>query len=94
MTGALKGASSSAITAAASDEDDERMKRSRWFFTISCVARRAQQDRLMHGRHAGVPGRVHFVHPAEEIERVEPGVQHTSPPADSGASSPAIRPWM
>ena len=35
------------------------------------VVRRAQQDRLMHRRHAGVPRRLHFVEPAEELERVE-----------------------
>ena len=35
------------------------------------VARRARQDRLVHGRHRRVPGRLRLVEPLEEAERVE-----------------------
>ena len=31
---------------------------------------------------------------AKKRSALKPGVQNTRPPADSGASTPAIRPWM
>ena len=30
----------------------------------------------------------------KNFSALKPGVQNTRPPADSGASVPAIRPWM
>ena len=37
------------------------------------LLRRARKDRLMHRRHAGIPGGFDFGEPPEKLERVEPG---------------------
>ena len=61
---------------------------------ISRVARRAREDRLVHRRHRGVPGgRASSIQP-KNFSALKPGVQKMPPPAASGASMPAIRPWM
>ena len=37
------------------------------------VARGAREDRLVHGRHRRVPGRLHLIEPLEEFQRIEAG---------------------
>ena len=54
----------------------------------------ARQNRLMHGRHGGVPGGADLVEPAEKVQRVEARVQLTEAPAAMLESVAAIRPWI
>ena len=70
------------------------MKRSRPRAMISRVARGERQQRLVHGRHGGVPGRRTSSNQAKKRKALKPGVQHTAAPAASDDSVAAIRPWM
>ena len=62
---------------------------------VSPIAPGARQDRLVHGRHRRVPGRLHLVQPGEELERVEARrAGHAARPPPATTAPPAIRPWM
>ena len=61
------------------------MKRSGCRAMISRLLRGARQDRLVHGRHRRVPGRLGLVHPGKELERVEAGrAEHAAAGAERG----------
>ena len=58
-------------------------------------SRGSGEHHLVHRRHRRVVGRLQLVDPAVELEGVEAGgARSTAPPADSGASRPAMIPWM
>ena len=83
-----------AITAAGSGADEERTKRRRCAARACRVPRQLGEDRLVHGRHGRVPGRLQGLEPGKNRAVANPGVQTTLPPAASDASSAATRPWM
>src|SRR5262249_34679272 len=94
MTGAEKVDWSSAITCGGSDEDDERTKRSGLAATMSrLLAARARIAWCIVGTAVYQVG---FASPiqAKNLSALNPGVQKMLPPADSGASTPAISPCM
>jgi hypothetical protein len=71
-----------------------RMKRSGWRAMTSGSSTRAAEDGLVHRGHRRVPGGPGLVHPAEELQRVEARRAEHLRAGRSGASTPAIRPWM
>src|SRR4029078_378756 len=93
MTGAAKSVSSRDIVTGGDDADEDRMKRKRacgrapaasaWERIALCIARTAEYQ---VGSNAA----------SQEKKRAawKPGVQTTLAPANRGAISVAIRPWM
>ena len=74
--------------------DDERMNRRRFAATTSAFFdARLSIAWCMVGTAVYHVGRVSAIH-EKNLRALNPGVQHTSPPAESGASSEAISPWM
>ena len=94
MTGASKVASSSPITGAGREEEEERSSRSRRRATISRLrGLRARIAWCMVGTAVIQVGAVPSSQ-AKKRSALKPGVQITVPPASSEASTPAISPWM
>ena len=59
------------------------------------VARGAREDRLVHGRHRRVPGRLRLVEPVEEVQRVEARrAEDRCRRRRATTATAAIRPWM
>src|SRR5205823_14942992 len=94
MTGTPKSDSSWVITVTGSDDDDERMKRNRCDLIASALF--GARNRIAWCIVGTPEYHVGFTSVSHEknLSALNPGVQHTSPPADSGASSAAIRPPM
>src|SRR5687768_4380277 len=94
MTGTRKRDSSWVITVTGSDEDDERMNRSRCDATTSALlGARSRMAWCMVGTPEYQVGCT-SASQEKNLSALNPGVQHTSPPAESGASNAAINPWM
>src|SRR5262249_20181891 len=82
------------ITCGGSDDDDERMKRSGFALIVSVfLLARETIAWCIVGTAVYQVGCVSPIQP-KNFNALNPGVQQTSPPADSGARMPAIRPWM
>src|SRR5690606_40591236 len=75
-------------------DDDERMKRNGLAaITALLFAARARIAWCIVGTAVYQVGCACSIH-AKNFSALNPGVQHTWPPAESGASTPAISPWM
>src|SRR5664279_3104454 len=82
------------MTCGGIDDDDERMKRSGWRAMISALPlARATIAWCMVGTavyQVGLASSIHW----KNLSALKPGVQYTAEPAETGASTPAMRPWM
>src|SRR5262245_21815921 len=94
MTGTPNNVSSSAITVGGNADDDERMKRNRLAETTSTfLEARVRIAWCMVGTAVYQVGRASAIQ-EKNFSALNPGEQHTAPPAESGASKAAMRPWM
>src|SRR5919206_3079114 len=93
-TGALKLASSWAITCGGSDADDDRMNRSGFLAMLSGL--RSARVRIAWCIVGTAVYQVGWASSSQAKKRraLKPGVQNTEPPAASEESVAAIRPWM
>src|SRR5262245_2059395 len=92
ITGAPNVCSSSLITWGGSDDDDERTKRSGLALITSVfLLARATIAWCIVGTAVYQVGCVSPIQP-KNLSALKPGVQQTSPPTESGARMPAIRP--
>jgi hypothetical protein len=86
--------SSSRITCGGIDDDDERRKRSGWrAITLAFFAARETMAWCIVGTAVYQVGFASSIQ-LKNFSALKPGVQNTCEPADSGASTPAMRPWM
>ena len=93
-SGAPNTSSISRITCVGIADDDERMKRSGLAaITALLLAARPRIAWCIVGTAVYQVGRASSIQP-KNLSALKPGVQHTWPPADSGARIPAISPWM
>src|SRR5512138_2761191 len=82
------------MTIGGSADDDERMKRRRLAATASAFFdARERIAWCIVGTAVYHVGFTSAIHP-KNLSALKPGVQQTSLPAERGASSEAIRPWM
>src|SRR5580704_14061084 len=94
MTGHLNAASSSPITGGGSDADDERTKRNGWRAMISLWRpARVRIAWCMVGTAVYQVGLAASIS-VKNLSVLNPGVQNTAPPRESGAERPAISPWI
>ena len=94
MSGALKTASSSAMTCGGIDDDDERTKRNGLSrITSALPAARERMVWCIVGTAVYQLGLHSFIQP-KNLSALNPGVTKIWLPTAMGASTPAIRPWM
>src|ERR1700675_3546152 len=82
------------MTCGGSEDEDERMNRSRFAsITSAFLDARERMPWCMVGTAVYQVGRTSAIQ-EKNFSALKPGVKQTSPPADRGASVPAIRPWI
>src|ERR1051325_11778587 len=92
ITGTPNVFSSCSITVTGSEDDDERMKRRRCDLSASALlAARRRIAWCIVGTPEYQVGCTSVIH-EKNLRALKPGVQHTSPPAESGAVSAAVSP--